>query len=168
MATLYLPTCRRRQADLAEAEKGARRARRAGRHAAAAAARLAHGLSPEIALDLPEALNPLIGRQQVGRGGAIESSEVVPDHAYHTTCIVWREAGTWLLLLLVGLVPTAALCSFFGETEWLLVQCNKHGAEDYSTGMSRAVSVCHLHLLASPEDHENAAGAFNNGVVCEA
>lgn len=53
------------QVGLAAAEKGARRARRAGRKAAAAAATLAHGRSPEIALDLPEALNPLAGRQQV-------------------------------------------------------------------------------------------------------
>eukprot|EP00752_Nemacystus_decipiens_P001338 g1328.t1 len=53
------------QVGLATAEKGARRARRAARKAAAAAATLAHGRSPEIALDLPEALNPLAGRQQV-------------------------------------------------------------------------------------------------------
>ncbi|CAN0447491.1 unnamed protein product, partial [Ectocarpus sp. 12 AP-2014] len=53
------------QAALTSAEKAARRARRAGRKAAANAAALAHGLSPEIALDLPEALNPLIGRQKV-------------------------------------------------------------------------------------------------------
>ena len=53
------------QVGLAAAEKGARRARRAGRKAAATAATLAHGRSPEIALDLPEALNPLAGRQQV-------------------------------------------------------------------------------------------------------
>eukprot|EP00903_Cladosiphon_okamuranus_P007175 g6967.t1 len=53
------------QVRLAATERGARRARRASKKAAAAAATLAHGLSPEIALDLPEALNPLAGRQQV-------------------------------------------------------------------------------------------------------
>lgn len=50
-----------------------RSAKRAGRKAEAAAAALAHGTSPEIALDLPEALSPLIARKQVrGNEGAKE------------------------------------------------------------------------------------------------
>lgn len=53
------------------AERGVRRARRAGRKAATAAATLAHGASPEIALDLPEALNPLAGRKQVRDEGSV-------------------------------------------------------------------------------------------------
>lgn len=50
---------------LATAERGVLYARREGRRAAAKAAILAHGVCPEVALDLPQALDPLIGKMEV-------------------------------------------------------------------------------------------------------
>lgn len=53
------------QAELAAAERGVRHAKRAERRKAAEVAALAHGVAPEIALDLPEALDPFAGRLEV-------------------------------------------------------------------------------------------------------